>query len=362
MAKIDYSFPLPEEKLIARYKSAFEKLAQGFSATILSIPHLGHTSHLRFLALRPDVLKKMGLKNHQFVFIDRDKVVGGYESFASELLIGLDSRNLNSSAVNSQNAYILNKEIISQTIQITPKKPVIIAMVIERKLEGFISEIENLMLLIQKSVSAYPVSILWITDTATARMHKSEHPSSTFLTNISYQQNFDKEETNYCLKRQSLLKGKKVSVDILYKSLVLTGGFACTFHQFINTGEILNSEYVKSSLLNIKKETGLNPNLVTKEGLEFLQSLNLTEVEFESIKLRSTPSAQEINLIRAFQKNIEKPISRDEIAQILWGKASASKYSDWAIDKAISRLRKNILSANYKIITVKNLGYELIRL
>lgn len=362
MGKNDYSCPLPENKLVERFNSSFKKLIEGRSTTIISIPHLGHTSHLRYLKSNQKLLKKLGITNELFAFIDRDKVIGGYESFVSELLIELNIKKASSTAIYSQNAYVLNKEILDEIGRITTVKPIIIALVVEKKIKDFFDEIENILLLAQKSSKKFPVSILWVTDSKNAREYKNNHPSSTFLTDINYQKNFDKEETDYCLQRQSFLKGKKISKKILDNSLQLTGGFACTFHHFINTGEILTSEYVKNSLLSIKSEVSKNPNLVTTDGFNFLSNLDMSNIEFESINLKRNPTAQEINLIRFLQKNIEKPVSRDQLAEILWGKSWNTKYSDWAIDKSISRLRKNILSENYKIITVKNLGYQLIKL
>lgn len=359
MGKIYYSCPLPEEKLIERFKPVFKKLTGGFNATILSIPHLGHTSHLRYINSSKITQHKLGLENELFVFIDRDKVVSGYESFASELLIGINEDNTNSHAINSQNGYVLNNEIVTQVKRITETKSIIIGLVVDGKTKEFISEIENIFLLMQKTASNYPVAILWITDTKTARDHKHTHPSSTFLTNITFQKNFDKQETDYCLQRIATLKGEKISNVIINNSLDLTGGFACTFHQFVNTGDILKSDYVKSSLSEIQNEVRLNNELVNKGGLHFIENLDIAEIEFESIKLRSNPTSQEINLIGVLQKNIGEPISRDQIAEAIWGKSWNTKYSDWAIDKAVSRLRKNILSGNYKVITVKNLGYEL---
>lgn len=361
MRKIDYSCPLPVKKLVERYGPAFKILSSGRSSTIVSIPHLGHTSHMRFINSSKNIQRKLGSKNELFLFIDRDRIVNGYESFLSEMLIGLNPKNINLPQFQSQNAYLLMQEIINQTQKITANKQVMISLVVEGKILNFLSEIENLFLILQKSTNN-KVSVLWITDSKISREHKATHPSSTFLTNILYQKNFNLEETQYCLTRIADLKGLKLNEIIMKNALEFTGGFACTFHQFINTGEILKSEYVKSSLFEIKKEVELKSDLVTDEGLIFLKKIDISEIEFESIKLKSNPTSQEINLIRFLQKNIEKPISRDEIAEVLWGKSWNTKYSDWAIDKAISRLRKNIISENYKIITVKNLGYELIKL
>lgn len=361
MRKIDYSCPLPVKKLVERYWPAFKMITSGLSSTIVSIPHLGHTSHMRFINSNKDIQRELGLKNELFLFIDRDKILNGYESFLSEMLLGINQNNINLPQFQSQNAYLLMQEVINQVQKITTDRQVIISLVVEGNILNFISEIENLFLILQKSTSNM-VSILWITNSRIAREHKNIHPSSTFLTNVLYQKNFDLEETQYCLKRISKLKGSVLEDKVTKQALEYTGGFACTFHQFINTGEVLKSEYVKSSLAEIKKEVDLKNDLVTDEGLIFLESIDISEIEFESIKLKTNPTSQEINLIRLLQKNIEKPISRDEIAEVLWGKSWNSKYSDWAIDKAISRLRKNIISENHKVITVKNLGYELVKL
>lgn len=361
MIKNQFLSPLPEEKLIQRYKPAFEKLVDGFSSTIISIPHLGHTSHLRYINTDKQIQKRLGITNELFLFIDRDKVIGGYESFLSELLLSINKDNIKLNSFLSQNAYLLNQEVEQQITKISETKPVIISLVIEGKILEYLSEIENLFLILQKN-SDSKVSILWITDSKVAREYKVLHPSSTFLTNISYQKNFDLEETQHALKRISNLKGIKISKEILDNCLVLTGGFACTFHQFINGTDFNASEYVKSSLLQIKQEATKNNDLVTTEGLSFLNSLQISDVDFESINLSSNPTAQEINLIRHFKEHINKPLTRDDIAKVIWGNTWTTKYSDWAIDKAISRLRKKILSENYKIITVKNLGYELIKI
>lgn len=183
----NYSSPLPEEKLIERFRPAFQKLSKGYSATIFSIPHLGHTSHMRFLNSRPDILNRLGISDQVFIFIDRDKVVSGYESFASELLINLDPSERNSKSVLSQNAYVLNKEIINKIKDITKQKTIIIAVSLEENLEVIIPEIENLFHLIQKASQKFPVIYLWITNTSIIRNHNQTIPSSTFLTNLYLQ-------------------------------------------------------------------------------------------------------------------------------------------------------------------------------
>ena len=59
------------------------------------------------------------------------------------------------------------------------------------------------------------------------------------------------------------------------------------------------------------------------------------------------------------QKN--RVVKREEVAKIIWGKDEDDRYSDWAIDKTISRLRQKLdLYTNlYRIITKKKSGFML---
>jgi DNA-binding winged helix-turn-helix (wHTH) protein len=57
-------------------------------------------------------------------------------------------------------------------------------------------------------------------------------------------------------------------------------------------------------------------------------------------------------------------VERDELAHAIWGDVYLEKYSDWAIDKTISRIRKklNALGFNKEMLRIiKGKGYKLIR-
>ena len=51
-------------------------------------------------------------------------------------------------------------------------------------------------------------------------------------------------------------------------------------------------------------------------------------------------------------------VSKDTLAQVLWGNDWADKYSDWAIDQLLSTLREKLTSLKHKekIITKKGEG------
>ncbi len=57
-------------------------------------------------------------------------------------------------------------------------------------------------------------------------------------------------------------------------------------------------------------------------------------------------------------------VSRERISQLLWGDEAEEKYSDWALDQTISRLRKKIAAisalAPMRLVTLKKIGVKLI--
>lgn len=382
--KSKYFYPIPREKLIKRFEKPFEKLAAGQSATIVALPHTGRTSHLRFICSQPELLKKLGLdsQNTTTAFVNVDRITNSYKAFLFELInnlinqSGIPTDKNAIAALSCRDAYLLNNQLIGLIEKVSTKKKLVLIIALKKKALPYLKEIDNILVHCQKAAQKHPISILWNTDTEILRNYSAGHSSSTFLDNIFYHPSLDREETEHSLERIALSKGKNIPKKLLDRSHKLTGGFACMLHQFVNLIDLKNlqefkdnlfsSDYVQKSLLDIKREIKINKNLLkfltTEEGSDFIEKLDIAETEFSSIKLSKTPTAQEINLLELLQKNLQNPMSRDDIAKALWGKAWEKKYSDWAIDKAISRLRKNIKSPEYKLITVKNLGYELIKL
>jgi DNA-binding response OmpR family regulator len=56
-------------------------------------------------------------------------------------------------------------------------------------------------------------------------------------------------------------------------------------------------------------------------------------------------------------------VTRDEVASILWKKDVITKYSDWAIDKIISRIRKKIEIDPKKpkyLLTLRGVGFKFL--
>jgi len=88
---------------------------------------------------------------------------------------------------------------------------------------------------------------------------------------------------------------------------------------------------------------------------------NTTYINNEKIKHELTEN--EFKILLYLYKTKGNIVSKDEIAKILWKNEALEKYSDWAIDKTVSRLRKKIgdSARNPKFIeTVKGRGLRLL--
>lgn len=97
----------------------------------------------------------------------------------------------------------------------------------------------------------------------------------------------------------------------------------------------------------------------SQEKLVFDPKLNSIIFQGESIEEKFT--RQEHELLTYFLKKSNIVHSRDEIAETIWGKESYEKYSDWAIDQLISKIRKKLkkLGANGNaLITIRGRGYK----
>jgi len=87
----------------------------------------------------------------------------------------------------------------------------------------------------------------------------------------------------------------------------------------------------------------------------------LNSLIFSGRPIEEKFTRQEYELLTYFLKDPDKVHSRDEIAEAIWGKESYEKYSDWAIDQIISKLRKKLgeLGLNDNTITtVRGRGYK----
>lgn len=101
----------------------------------------------------------------------------------------------------------------------------------------------------------------------------------------------------------------------------------------------------------LKQKLGEKPSVVTeKDGKLYLN---------ETVSLEDDLSYQEYEVLKALWKRKGEEVTRNEVAEILWPKETEEKYSDWAIDQIMSKVRKKIgdVGEDRLIKTIKGKGF-----
>ena len=100
-------------------------------------------------------------------------------------------------------------------------------------------------------------------------------------------------------------------------------------------------------------------NKIPKDTLYYDDTKN--QIYFGTKSCSHIFTLQEFKIISHLLKQKGAVVSRDEVANVLWGEDALDKYSDWTIDKTISTIRKklnNIGFASSKLITLKKRGFS----
>ena len=87
----------------------------------------------------------------------------------------------------------------------------------------------------------------------------------------------------------------------------------------------------------------------------------LAENGFSENDLIRKLSKNEMELIDYLRNNVHKVVSREDLARVWWNNNWENKYSDWAIDQIIYRLRRKIkkIVIPYKILSKNGQGFIL---
>lgn len=130
----------------------------------------------------------------------------------------------------------------------------------------------------------------------------------------------------------------------------------------------VNELYVNEHLVKtgLKKTDGrwfsdIMNTFVGQQKMSKELSHNSNDESKQKVKVSDYLTGQEYTIFKALKNKEGFPLSRDEIAVILWGKNWPEKYSDWAIEQHISQIRKKLKENNSKrtIKTIYNRGFQM---
>lgn len=113
-------------------------------------------------------------------------------------------------------------------------------------------------------------------------------------------------------------------------------------------GDVFSAVF-REWLVKMSAEKGLE--VIEKDGMLWSGKQDLLE------KL----SGQEYAVLNCLWKSKGELVERQKMAEVMWGDEADSKYSDWAIDQVISKIRRKLgdVGKERKIATVKGKGFVL---
>jgi DNA-binding winged helix-turn-helix (wHTH) protein len=188
------------------------------------------------------------------------------------------------------------------------------------------------------------------------------HPIYRFLNQNKYQANvLDQKTKKYVIKRWGILLNyefSKTEIEEIIKysknSFALIKEACCTIvqhHGKKSVPKILDKKKAnKQSQLLQTINDDITVNFKTKEI--FKGDKNIT-CEFSSMEQK---------LLLYLLQNINKTLSREQLALICWGKQYHNSYSDNAINQYIYRLRQKLVNLNLNTVKIKTVyakGYLL---
>lgn len=169
---------------------------------------------------------------------------------------------------------------------------------------------------------------------------------------------------------------KKIPVEKIVEISRNTGGLLTLTKEIIrsypNDGQIdIKFKSIWNQLPKLYQEylnSKRHDNEVKKQ-LSSLGIINLGIFKQKEIIISSNPqkfvedalSDKDKKIFKLFVNQKNKLVTKDQLAQVIWGENSDEYYSDWTIDKTISRFRKRINKYgidSQSLITIKGRGYK----
>jgi hypothetical protein len=129
------------------------------------------------------------------------------------------------------------------------------------------------------------------------------------------------------------------------------------------------SDYLKNSGILNKSNTRIRSKLFEQKviseslGSDFIQIEDITnELIISQKRTGLRLNKRESTLILSFMTSSNNFLSREEIAQIMWGKTWREDYSDYSVSQQIYRIRnklKKVRNKRINIETIKNKGFQM---
>lgn len=357
-----YHLPLPQKTMETFVRLLFAPIEHGQSLVLLFRARAGRRALPKFLIANLELFKKeikKGIENYAFYYIDPPELTEqtplGYMTLFCQELASKDT----SLPVSYPEAFKCVKELIAQKSK-------------EKELVFFLNEFDEISFMNQNL--ANNLKALWQTNKT--RIHFVFLPfedisskslvqtygqlSEVIMENTVSIPVLTDQDLEYIISRQEYFLKCKFphSVKLAIKTvsngnpyLIKTACRIFSRENNINNPQKFLENHYQIKLLK-DEEIGQN------KPLEINPQTGILMQKGKTVELNLT--GKEYDLLVAFIKQKNQILNRDFIAEILWGKDSYEKYSDWAIDQFVHQLRIKlaISGLDKNLQTIRGKGYR----
>lgn len=332
----------------------------GCNSTFIGIPHSAKSGYLRFMMQEKNLLSEL-IGDTKVIFIDPIIGKSPIDVFAEELMV---DRQISSilQALGEYSKVIIVLYRDSFWINLN-----------EQSCEEFRVLYEKIR---QRNLN---VSYLFLaSETNPFQRYNTfftQFFRDQFQAYTDYFPVLDKGEFEYTVRRLSKMNGKAVPLN--YEKLFsLTGGIYYIVRSVVLEFSDKNLDIEKlytTPLVHLSIEYIVNivsndtTNMIYddmfKLGIVDKRGQFISEWLVKALKeqVPSELTQNEERVLAMLKDNRGTVVSRDIIAKTMWGSNYLEKYSEWAIEKVISRIRKklNAQKSELKLITYKSDGYGI---
>lgn len=388
---MDNSNPLPQAKLDKRYKGFLEDLSNGVSGSLIGTyksPKSGYLKH---------ILETEALKNK---YISKDRKVIYFEPtsltvenpyyWLFQLAVAIEIQDPEyispstddvAAVLASIQKYIIQNKRVGKGTSFIINKLDSLENLKENSLEPLLSLYKTLRATPDNACSLHFLlnNLDPFTDTLLDNLKPLQYP---IRDSVHYFAEHDQQEASYVLKRLAKIWKVKTTDRGIEECIKLSGGiysilFDCVqiasqqkktldkdFVRVVISEHPVVTEFIgkylasfphskRRDLVNIANSEKIehmefysNLGIVDSNGKirssaldKYLKHLNLSNVTDPAMGVFTESERRVYNLL---EERFDQLVSREELANFIWSEDDETRFSSWALDKFISRLRKKI--------------------
>lgn len=417
----DLKYPLPKQQLLRRFDELFRCIYHRSSASFIGLPESAKSGYLQFILSHPDLLKELLKDRTEQILLVYFSPIPFEPNNPYSWLYQLDTKlsevDPTYHCAQSIDPAIVLASIQHHLLQLHNQEKHCVFIINNQEYWNSLSSVAGQIWKAIFDTKRQPpnpaCSLIFLLQTSPyALQDSSDFFRELYIPlqeNVLYFHTLSQEESLYTIQRFSAFSHRELPIQIQHALVHYSGGYYPVLRECVRVLSRVKRKITEQHLIQLGKHNAVlslfqkmwssftEPDKSTvkriaqyksipqdTESLQFLRELGVVtdggkiqsswfemfvrEKMYRSVlsPLEATQfsylSGSEQTIMTELLKRKGEVVSREEIAQLLWGEKYVEKYSDWAIDKTISRIRKsmNRHHATTHIQTLKGKGYQIV--